>query len=82
MAADWNATYCPLALIDGAIRLSPLPGLPSGATVIIATTPAVAAAGDAIPKVSEFEVFDPSFTVICTAPGLAINEVEMVALKI
>jgi len=57
--------------MDGATRLLLFAGVPSGAAVISATTPAVAAAGDAIPKGSEFEVVPESATVIAIVPGVA-----------
>jgi hypothetical protein len=55
-----------VALIDGKTRLSSFAGDPSGAAVTNATTPAVAAAGDAIPNGSGFEVafVELSFTAI------------------
>jgi hypothetical protein len=47
----------PVVLMDGATRLSSLAGVvPSGATVIICTTPAVAAPGEAMPNDREFDV--------------------------
>jgi hypothetical protein len=52
--------------------------------VIIATTPAVAAAGEAIPKSSELEIApeELSFTVIVAAPGCATSEPGIGALSI
>jgi hypothetical protein len=74
VAEDWNDTYRPVPLIDGATKLLLLAGVPSGATVIKAITPAVAAAGDAMPKGSEAVVVPDavSSTVIDTVPGSAI----------
>jgi len=65
-------------------RLSSFAGVPSDAIVIIATTPAVAAAGDAIPNGSELD-FAPeelSVTVIAAVAGCATSAPEIVALKI
>jgi hypothetical protein len=46
-------------------------------------TPAVAAAGDAMPNGSEFEVAaELSFTIIWTVPGKASSEFEIEALRI
>src|SRR4051812_38223992 len=66
VAPDWKATYRPVALIEAETRLSPFAGVPSGATVTRPITPAVAAAGEAIPNGSGLEIALPelSFTVI------------------
>jgi hypothetical protein len=52
--------------MEGNTKLSPFAGVPSGAAVTNPITPAVAAAGDAIPNGSGFEVAftELSFTVI------------------
>jgi hypothetical protein len=61
-----------------------LAGEPSGATVIMATTPAVVAAAEAIPNGSELEVVpdELSFTVMFVLPGKVISELEIEALTI
>ena len=46
-----------MALIEGVTRLLLLAGEPSGATVIICTTPAVEVEGEAMLKVSDPELF-------------------------
>jgi hypothetical protein len=67
----------------GATRLSSLAGVPSGATVIICTTPAVAAAGEAMPKGREFEDAPEagSYTEMFTVPGAATRALVTVAAR-
>jgi len=59
----------------GATRLLALAGDPSGATVIIATTPAVAVAGEAIPNGNTPVVFPRvgSVTETLPVPGAATS---------
>jgi hypothetical protein len=56
-----------------------LAGVPSEAIVIRPITPAVAAAGDAIPNGSALETTFPelSFTVISAVPAFAISVLEI-----
>jgi hypothetical protein len=72
-----------VALIAGPTRLSPFAGVPSGATVIMDMTLAVAAAGEAMPNETEFEIapMDESFTVMLTVPGIAMSEADTAAAR-
>jgi|SRR5438094_9465428 len=67
--------------MEGATRLSPFAHEPSEATVIRVTTPAVAAAGEAIGNTAAFDVAPESTTVTVALPGVAIREAETVAAK-
>ena len=70
--------------MDGGTKLSALAALPSVATVMSWITPAVAAAGEAIPNGCAFEIApeDESLTVTLMVPGLDIIESDTDAVKI
>lgn len=74
--------YRPVVLMEGAIALSSFAGEPSGATVMSWTTPAVAAAGEAIPNGSELEAVPESVTVMVAVPGVTAKSLEMVAFRL
>ena len=63
-------------LTDGATRLSPFAGEPSVATVMRATTPAVAAAGEAIARTTALEFLPESLAVIVAFPGATMSELD------
>jgi hypothetical protein len=67
-------------LIEGFTALLLLAGVPSGATVIICTTPAVPTAAEAMLKDSAFEVtpVDGSCTVMLAVPCAATSVLEPV----
>ena len=67
--------------MEGATRLSPLAGVPSVAAVTSATTPAVAAAGEAIASTTKFEDAPGSFTVMVAFPGAEIRELDTDAAR-
>jgi len=61
-----------VALIEGATKLSALAGEPSTPELISLTTFALAAAGDRIATVKEFDVFPVEFFATSVAvPGIA-----------
>jgi hypothetical protein len=70
--------------MDGGTRLSASAAFPSVAIVINPITPAVAAAGEAIPNGCVFETAPEteSLTVMLTVPGAAIRELDTEAVKI
>ncbi|PYV17987.1 MAG: hypothetical protein DMG21_06545 [Acidobacteria bacterium] len=68
-----------MALVVGSSILSPFAGEPSGAALTSWTTPAVAVAGEAMEKATEFEATLWSVTEIEALPGDVIFELETVA---
>jgi len=67
--------------MEGATRLSPFAGEPSIAAVMRATTPAVAAAADAIGRTTASEIVLEFATVIVAFPGTVVRELETDAAK-
>ena len=70
-------------LIDGATRLLSFADAPSGAMVINWTTPAFAAAVEAMPKLKALEVTlrEASVTLIVAVPAAATRALATVALR-